>query len=81
MGSDGLIVHTAVCVECRLSIDSFWAFVRVQTATLWCKAVPVVCFACLCKVRCAFVFLGIVFSERKSKIPHFSGLNRSVMSM
>ena len=82
MGPDGSIEHTALCVW---SIDWLtcivWAFVRVQIAKLWCKVVSVVCFACLSKVRGAFVTLGVVFSERKTQTPPFFGLNRSAMSM
>ena len=81
VGSDGLFVHTAACVECSLSYRQLLGVFRVQIVTLWCKAVPVVCFACLSKVRCEFVILGMVFSKRKSRIPHFFELNRSAMSM
>ena len=52
-----------------------WAFDRVQIAKLWCKVVSVVCFACLSKVRGAFVTLGVVFSKRKKHTPPFLGLN------
>ena len=60
VGSDGIIVHTAVCCVCGMQIVLQTAFGRLSMcsdAKLWCKTLPAVCFACLSKVRCTFVIM------------------------
>ena len=58
---DWLSVHIAVCVEYMSRFtDSVYEFARVQISKLWCRAVSVVCFACLSNVRGVFVILGVV---------------------
>ena len=79
--SDGPIMHSAVCVECRLSC-------KQPVGDNQCSEFGI---SVQDQVRRVFLLVnlsqdargvpGCVFPERKSLTPRFFGLYRSVMSM